>query len=136
MSQPKVLYGDYSKRNQHLKTHLRNNGIEFEYLGEPDTSQFDVERVFNERYRSRVGGFRVIVAHMGVGFNGEIVAMLKESPQLRIALVSDLAITGDHPDFQDPDQYKEEWRERLECFDYKSKGLIDFVKEALEEPED
>ncbi|MCH7568151.1 MAG: hypothetical protein IIA87_01905 [Nanoarchaeota archaeon] len=86
------------------------------------TNSENAEKEFNEKFRDRLGDYDVLIAHLGVEFNGEVRKLLTDFPNLSIALVSEF-----------PKHYSEHSdHKRVLVCDYDAPELIYFIKRRIQ----
>lgn len=88
MRKPRIIYADSRKKTDELARELRAAGLEFEYMGEPEIDKNSVYDRFFEEVYPRIGEYDLVIAHLGIAFNGRIRGMLESYPDLHIVLVS------------------------------------------------
>ena len=116
----KVLYADYDRDPERLARVLRAEGIEVDCIGNrtEDNKRLTLanEILFREYY-DNLQNYRVLIAHLGVGFNSQARHLSDDFPQLQIVLLSTL-----------PSHYSEQ-RGRIWTFGYDSRTLLAFVEQ-------
>jgi hypothetical protein len=128
-----VLYADSNRNTKELADKLRSEGIGVECIdneirgGEKMTATGIFHKRFTLANHPDELDYKVLIAHLGVGFQGVSKYLVEDHPTLNIVMVSDFEAYGlmrtmcgfEH--------------ERILGCDYDSEELIPFVKKALQE---
>jgi len=119
----RVLYADGHKNTKDLAERLKKEGIEAECIDDcpatKDKMGLRALDIFMEKYYGRISEYDVLIAHLGVDFNGDAKTLIAQYPSLHIVLVSQI-----------PEDYSES-EGRLFVCGYNSDKLIPFVRKAL-----
>ncbi len=119
-----VLYVEHRNDPKTLCTILNERGIDYELVCVETgdilipVSEDETLALFNERYKKRLGEYRVVMLHLGSGFRP--IDFLSKFPKLYLAWISDLA-----------NEKVQERDGRLLICDQRSSKLVEFIYEAL-----